>query len=93
MTPHPFAEALRLLRDQPDREAQRFGFDIALAIMDKRDRGSVTHIRCLSEYASGVIKPLQGTDAARHSCGLHHGRQRTMGQAPRIATHCRPHRR
>lgn len=40
-------------------------FDIALAIMDKRDRGSVTHIRCLSEYASGVIKPLQGTDAAR----------------------------
>lgn len=41
--------------------------DAALAIMDKRDRGSVTHIRCLSEYASGVLKPLEGADAARSS--------------------------
>jgi hypothetical protein len=30
---HALAEALRLLRDQPDPAAQRFGFDVAMAIL------------------------------------------------------------
>jgi tetratricopeptide (TPR) repeat protein len=39
-------------------------FDIALAIMDKRDRGSVTHIRCLSEQTIALAIETLGDDHA-----------------------------